>query len=331
MKKTLITLLVFAMLCSLIACNETEPQTEQPETVIETQTLQEARTIAATADKTLDDNISVPGHYTFEEFVSMLATDVVVARYAGHRPFGERQTLVEYEFAVLDRVLGNAADRIFVYTPIVSANQDPNALNLPNGFDANAEYLLALEKSPFIVSHLHEDGYMFILGTVINLDEPSLSVMGGEPLSLRSDTKRMDLNSRSLSKEAITSYILELTKDNPTGREFIKSTQLEDIINGSPNVLVVEINAPLNLSSGTDWSSSVNYNVSTVRTLKGDAEVGFKFTMSFFADTVKEGEQHIVAVELFDDNIHDWFDFTSRNSLFGMEQLDEIMKIIENG
>jgi len=53
-------------------------------------------------------------YLTFEEAVTEFATDVVIAQYVGSRPFGNHST--EFEFIVLDRILGNAPERIFVYT-----------------------------------------------------------------------------------------------------------------------------------------------------------------------------------------------------------------------
>ncbi|MCL2843602.1 MAG: hypothetical protein FWE28_09160 [Oscillospiraceae bacterium] len=59
-------------------------------------------------------------YFTFEEtLLEFPPTDVVIAQYIGHRPFGENAT--EFEFIVLDRVLGNAADRIFVYAERTNA------------------------------------------------------------------------------------------------------------------------------------------------------------------------------------------------------------------
>jgi hypothetical protein len=49
----------------------------------------------------------------------------------------------------------------------------------------------------------------------------------------------------------------------------------------------------------------------------------------FFSDTVFQGEQHIVAVERISEGSSS-FNFTSRNSLFSMDQLDENMEILDN-
>ena len=51
-------------------------------------------------------------YMTFEEAL-LLSSNVVVAQYVGYRNFGDET--IEFEFAVLESVLGDSADRIFVY------------------------------------------------------------------------------------------------------------------------------------------------------------------------------------------------------------------------
>jgi len=50
-------------------------------------------------------------------------------------------------------------------------------------------------------------------------------------------------------------------------------------------------------------------------------------SMIFFADTVQTGEKHIVAVTPLTDCGY-FYGFTSRYSLFRMDQLDEILEIL---
>ena len=261
---------------------------------------------------------------TFEEALAEYATDVVVAKYVSHKPFGERKTLMEYEFAVLDRVLGNAADKIFIYTSVEDIGDDLGALNLPDGF-TDSEYLLALRKINQPIAHTHEDGYTFIRSIVINLDEPSRSMMVGESLSRHSDG--LDFSKKSLSRKSIVSYVKELTKDNPQKSEPIRSEKTQDIMNGSPYVLVVEVNE-LFKSPRTDWMSIDTYYCTAVKVLKGTIKPGQEFLVTFPADTVRPGEQHIVAVKQLEEGSDDWLIFTSKNSLFKMSQSNEITRTI---
>ena len=322
MKKTLTTIIILVALClSLAACSE--PNT-QPETAIYTQSETTALEVRSHVSYSFDD-------LSFEEAISEYATDAVIAKYVSHRPFGEMKTLMEYEFVVLDRVWGNAADTIFVYTSVLNIGENLDALNPPDGF-TDSEYLLILEKIGQPITHTHEDGFTFIRSIVIDLDEPSRSTMNGELLTSRSDSGEMLANSssgldfsRNISRESIVSYVREQIKDNPPSRELIKSEKLEDIINNSPYVLVVEVNELLN-SPRTDWTALDIYYCTAVKVLNGDINLGFEFLVSFPADTVRPGEQHIIAVQQLEEGSNNWFIFTSRNSLFGMERLEEIMR-----
>lgn len=96
--------------------------------------------------------------------------------------------------------------------------------------------------------------------------------------------------------------------------------------------MIVEINDPLRLSHEqytTDWEATDLYNVTVVRSLKGDVDVGYEFVMIFLADTVLPGEQHIIATGPPAEG-SSFYRFSSRNSLFGMEQLDEIMSMLKH-
>ena len=110
---------------------------------------------------------------------------------------------------------------------------------------------------------------------------------------------------------------------------FIRSEAIEDIVNGSPYVFVIEINEARGLSSGTGGFMSIDlYYVTVVEDLKGEPVMGNEIVVVFFADTVFRGEQHIIAVEQVPNG--SFYRFTSRDSLFRMDQLYEIMEILNN-
>jgi len=110
-----------------------------------------------------------------------------------------------------------------------------------------------------------------------------------------------------------------------TASVHITSNNLEDIINGSPNVLLIEINE---LESPTDERMQNDiYYITVVEVLKGDLQVGDLLRIIFFADTVRPGETHIVSVAPV--SPYPYFQvFTSRYSLHSMAQRDEIVTII---
>jgi len=275
---------------------------------------------------------------TFEEALLEFATDVVVAQYVGHRPFSDN--LTEFEFIVSKRILGDAADRIFVYVRHTDATvfgSERSVLYNPGDFTfvPGVEYLLPLTaiNSPYAMTH--EDGFVFILNIVIDLEQPQNSIMYSE--SLYHHAEGLDFNSRNISREQIESYVGELTRDITPPRGVIRSESIEDIVLGSPHIFIVEINHPLRLSGAqlvTDVMLTDIYYVTIVEVLKGEivlsddlADPDGGFLITFFADTVLPGERHIVAVRPIEEG-SPWFDFTSRNSLFRMDQLDEIMLIL---
>jgi len=280
---------------------------------------------------------SVSYHYlTFEQALLEFATDIVIAQYVGSRPFG--QNLTEFEFVVSERILGNAADRVFVYvdfnkiegmlTGYIWDRQSPAPYSLT--FNPGTNYMLPLIRIGDPLAFTHEDGFTFIRDIVINLDDPSKSMMYNEPLSMHSDN--FNLNSRDDLRVEIVSFVSELTQHNPPGRDFIRSEVLEDVITKSHYILVVEIVEPLRLAHEqrtVDWGATDIYYVTVIQALEGTVGVESELVVIFPAFAVLPGEQHIVAVEPIEEGSY-WFRFSSRNSLFQMEQLDEILQILSH-
>ena len=275
-------------------------------------------------------------YLTFEEAILEFATDVVIAQYVGHRAFSEEVT--EFEFIVSDRILGNAADRIFVYLRAVNANVSGGGTHVyynPGdlAFVSGVNYLIPLTAINSPYAKTHEDGFVFIRNIVVNLDDPQSSMMYSE--SLHHHIEGINFNSRSLSREMIEMYVDELTEDIDSPSGIIRSEVMEDILLNSPYVLVVEINEAFRMSHQQgvrDFVLTDIYNATIVQVLKGDTEVGNKdgeFAVIFFADTVFPGEKHIVAVNPIEAG-SPWFRFTSPHSLFSMNQLDEILAILGN-
>ena len=264
----------------------------------------------------------VSGEWTFECFLAY-ASDIVIAQYVGSRPFG--QQVREFEFMVIDRILGDAPDTIFIYTDRGSGYYPPDV-------SPGVNYMLVLERIGDPYANTHEDGYVMEGNIVINLDNPELSVIFGrrKPLSQYSTSLAFDSNTTA---EEIISVVSDLTRNNPPGRSYITSTLIDDIVHGSPNILVIEIDELWRLASEqatTDWMAVDLYFVTILETLKGDFAAGERLSMTFFADTVFLGEQHIVATRPISEYSIGWQEFTSRNSLFSLDQQGEIMMIIVN-
>jgi len=272
--------------------------------------------------------------YLTLEDAAELATDVVVARYVTQRPFG--QSITEFEFAVEERILGSAADTIFVYvqhnvrTHMIDTDISFSESNI--SFSAATQYLLMLERIVSTQSAMHEEGFWIIGNHVINLDNPSMSTMYNEPISQHSTG--MDFNSRRLSSDMIISYISDLTRNNTPSRTPIRSDDLEEIIEGSPYVLIVEVGEPWRLAQDIRQSDGVIptdiFHTTVVGVLKGDMEVGDIVIMVFYADTVAQGERHIIAIEPVPGTYEYFHMFTTRgnHSLFSLSQLEEILSVL---
>ena len=125
----------------------------------------------------------------------------------------------------------------------------------------------------------------------------------------------------------LEALLRERTEGNPPRiSDFTRSEEMEDIINGSTYVWVMEVSELGRLTSGTSvWISTDIYYVTVIESLKGQKEAGYEARTIFFADTVFLGEQHIVALDPPREGGSN-YSFSSRNSLFSMDDLDQILE-----
>ena len=258
-------------------------------------------------------------------------THIVIAQYVGRRDFG--RYLIEFEFEVSDVVFGTeVAETIFVYASIElmadvgSIEYRPGDLELEQGVD----YLLPLSVMNHPQSIIHEDGFMFRLNIVVDLGHPVNSNMYSEPLAHHA--LGLDFNDPSLTREAIIEYVEYLVQDKPITPDIIRSADMRDIIRESPYVWVIEINEVERLAGDippSDWLASDIYHAEIVEVLKGNGEVGYQFMMVFDVDAVFTGEHHIVAT-YSPPEARSFYRYSSRNSLFSMDELDVIVEMIES-
>lgn len=275
-------------------------------------------------------------YMTFEEAVTSFATDVVIAQYVGSRPFGT--SLTEFEFIVLDRILGYAADRIFVYADNdvsvdvfgteLSVSYMPGNLMFIHG----TTYMLPLIRVSRAHTNIQDEGFTFIRDIVINLDNPAMSRMYSEDLF--SHSSYLDFDTMNFARADITSflvsYVADLTRYNTPSRGIISSSAIETVVYESPYILLIEIGNPLRLSNeqaNTDLMATDLFYITIISALKGNVVTTYDTVMIFVADTVSQGERHVVAVEPISKG-SSWFQLTSRISLFSAEQTNEVTQIL---
>ena len=299
-----------------------------------TQTEYNESAITSTTDNTGSAEMSFSVMYLTFEDAARMATDVVIAQYVARRPFN--QSMTELEFIVHERIFGNAADRIFVYIPnnanysvagtLLSFSDDDRQ------FTAEGRYLLFLSKIADVFATTHEDGFGFLTDLTLDLNNPADGTIYGEPLAMHA--VGINFNSRNLTSEMITSYLIEVTRNNTPAREYIRSENLKDIIDGSPYILVVEITEPRrlhrlgNFGPNEHWRPIDIYYVTITDVLKGDMNVGDQLRVVFFADTVFEGETHLVSIARTNPDGSYFHRLSSRHSLHSMDQLDEIVAML---
>lgn len=321
MKKTLSLLTVAALMLSVCACGKKDdiPADNAPDMTdvsAETEISEDVQNQHIQQEKIYD-------YITFEEALAEYATDAVIAQYVKHTPFGESQTLVEYEFTVLERITGNAADTIYVYcenpeySKAAVENAEKYVMFNPGdlSFDTETKYLLTLEKINNPLAFTHKDGYLFINDIVINLDAPSDSVMYSEPLELHLSSDEIDFSDDSLSEEEILSYVEELIEDS--------SSDFDDFTDSDQLIFEVEVGELLS-APRTDWIASDNYYVKVMKVLTGIPPSNRDIIMTFTADTVTQGERYYVIVEPIEQGYDDWFRLVSpNNALFSYEQWEQ--------
>ena len=243
--KKMLTIILILTVFALSACSASkQAEVEEFETKIEVE--------AVNSSWQSPSPLLMP--LTLEEALEWFTTDIVIAQYVGHRPFG--RSLVEFEFVVVDRILGDAADRIFLYTG------ESSCFTAHGGFTFNhgTDYLLALESIDSAYSKMHIDGFRLVDNIIIDLNSPQNSPLFKSPTIIPSEG--LDLISDATMQQ-ILSYIREITKNIvPLENTLIRSDVIGDILHGSPYVLIVEINRVRRLTSDGGCLANKDFKVS---------------------------------------------------------------------
>lgn len=284
--------------------------------------------IVPDVSQSLTNGSSVTLVYTTFEEACQLANTIVTARYVKSEPFGE--SYIRHGFILQKTIIGKAEKEINVFTSNVNLSVVKNGAiteSIPEynqnniSFEAGIDYLLILNKK--------NDPYMFIPvytlinDTVVRLDNLTLSEMYHMPLS--SHIKGMKLT-KETTKEDIISYVASLTKNNLSAYEYIVSDNMNDIINLSDNIIRIKINGNHKVVKN-EFRSHELYDCTVLEVLKGKLKVGEVYRIAFFPDTVKSGDEWIVAVVPLDETSR-YLDLTSKKSLYPCNMKQDIMEII---
>lgn len=240
---------------------------------------------------------------TFEDNLDY-ATDVVCGEFTGSEPYGNN-TL--YYFNVKECIYGNAPDRITVLANnmdlTVIKRADDSIQNVAeynetdNQYEPGKSYLLVLINGNMAEAYKKILTYHVICNIFIDINDIAGAQMYGDPIG--SHTKELDFS--TVTKDSLIEYIKARTADNvPEGESWygcIYSDSVADIIEGSPEVIKVRIDSTESIIRG-DLHDIDEMNCTVVEVFKGDLQPGSEIIVSFFPDTVKEGDEYTVAVKV---------------------------------
>lgn len=283
---------------------------------------------------------------TFEE-IFLLSTDVVVAQFVGYRRMG--RFTEELEFRVSERILGDAADTIFVYfvhrdVLFYPGIAEPNIELFAHQFEEGVNYLLPLFRNMSVVTNRHDDAYSFIAGNciLINLDNPDQIMVRSENILFHST--ELDFSSRGLSGMEVLSYVQQAINDdlefhaeqegvneNAHSPIVIRSNDVSEIVNGSPTIVEIEANQLVSTIDNCLFSHNI-YIVTVTRSLKGSFELGYVFDILVPLNSMSLEGRYIVAIDSNSNRLtsrgYYSYPLTSRNSVFPMEYEQQIGEIL---
>ena len=240
-------------------------------------------------------------YISFEENLEEVNT-VVKAKLVSIADCGDER--VKFTFNVNEVLLGKAEETIDVVVtawlgflaapdgrPIYFAN-DSVFTEYVDGVEENGEFLLMLIRSEDVYNKVNPR-YQWQRGMIINLDYIPKSEMYNEPLAKHATG--IDIN--TCTKEELIDYVCKLSKGNVQDKVISKAETLEDIVNESENVFHISVKEMQSKGDNSIKSTEI-WTCEIKETMKGILPEGrTQISVVFFGDTVKAGEEYIVAVE----------------------------------
>lgn len=330
MKKFTLSVLIATICLLLVACNDTEINNSDRQDIIAKHDSSQDQNDSKLNDvsQSLTNGNSATSKYTTFEEACQLANTIVTARYVKSEAFGE--SYIRHGFILQKTIIGKAEEEINVFTSNVNLSVVNNGTiieNIPTynqndiSFEAGIDYLLILNKedNPYMFMPV----YTLINDTVVRLDDLTLSEM--YHVSLSNHIQGMKLT-KETARDDVISYVESLTKNNPPAYEYIVSDNINEIINLSENIIRIKINGNHKVVKN-DFRSHELYDCTILEVLKGELKIGEEFRIAFFPNTVKTGDEWIVAVVPLDETSR-YLDLTSQNSLYPCNMKHDIMGVI---
>ena len=265
-------------------------------------------------------------YMTFEQLTDK-ATDIVKGRCVNAIV---HESYIDYEFEVINRYLGeNVNTNIFVYVPArnVSVLEKDLSYKLQDiCYSVGSEYYLILSRRVDV--YLEHDRYMNV-GANIYLPASDYSswTMYGD--TIENHTSIDNLNNEKLLVDYFTSIANRKTREDAAmygGFSYITSDAISSIISNSHHVLKVTISNEVYKGIAQDRNT---FDCLVTATLKGNVAVNSTVRIVFPKDSVTEGMQCIVALTEIDNVTPRTFLFSSKNSLFSVDEIDTVIGYIE--
>ena len=274
-------------------------------------------------------------HWEYISFYEALlwSSDIIIAQFVDSTWIGNYNERLE--FVVSERILGNAPDTIFIYIQHFHGQ----VFDFSENFEKDTNYLLPLRRPDSLLANFHRDGFWMSNRMFINLDNITQSTRSLESLNNHLElSDQLDLNSRSLGADLL-SFITETTMNNMSQHvrmqeehEFIHSNDIETIINGSHNILVVEITEKLWSNEPTCLFNTDVWRGRIIHPLKGELQADDLVRIVIPTGKVSVGGRYILAIGSVDSDADSAgvrsMSLSSRNSVFPMEYEQQIGEIL---
>lgn len=331
MRKYLLLFICIFLIINLISCNinantvQTEPQDSNDKTCVSDNTTEQSTSAILMYDM-------YEQYIPFDECFAS-ANDVVKGKCVD---IVYHDVYVEYEFKVTERYMGeDTGENIFVFSyrgvdiETLSGEEVICTYSTDNiQYKTGKEYYLILSRDKSVYNE--HDIYMPVISSIyIPAEDIGKSTYCGTPLTEHSAVKSLSTEEELVAH--ITSCINSLDPDDIKaydGRPYITDTDMKSIIEKSDHVLRVKVEK-VSFSTSLAINTEI-YECSVVSTLKGNSENYSNIEIRFFTDSVEVGGEYIVALTQVGTTEEKFFHLSSKNSLFSVDDLDEIQECLEN-